>query len=345
MANPANERLADAVRESSPAIAVEVTERFLDAHPDWRQRYGARATTAGVQDAGYHLAFLAGALEGGDPAAFAAYVRWAARVLASRGIAARFLSENIRQVRDALAVRLGAERAAALEPYFAAADQALSGGPDFPPPAELPLTAGVFLQAVLSGQRRAAVQIAREALRGGLPLKDLYLDVLQPVLYEVGTRWESNQLTVAQEHVATAITQYVMAQIYEPPNDTGGEKGTVVLTGVEGELHNVGAVMVGDVLEMSGWRVRFLGTNLPASSVLSTIRETSPTHVGISATMLFNVNAVRDLVAAIRSEFHGGIKILVGGAAFRTVPELWRSVAADAFAPDLRAAQALFDSR
>ena len=344
MPTPALERLADSVREHAPSIAVEITEAFLHAHPDWRTRYGGRAMSAGVQDAGYHLAFLASAVEGGEPEAYAAYARWAGRVLASRGIAVRFLAENLRQVRAALEARLG-DRAEPLAPYFAAAAVAVAEDPVLPPTAELPLTANVFLQAVLSGQRRAAVQVAREALRDGMALRDLYVDVLQPVLYDVGARWEANRLTVAQEHVATAITQYVMAQIYEPPSTTEGARGPVVLTGVEGELHNVGAVMVGDVLEMSGWRVRFLGTNLPSSSIMATIRETAPTHVGISATMLFNISAVRDLIAAIRGEFQDRIQILVGGAAFRAVPDLWRQVSADAFAPDLHGAQALFDNR
>ena len=76
--------LADAVREVTPALAVEVTAAFLDRHPDWRARYGARATTEGVKDAGYHLAFLAGAIESGHVEAFASYARWAAGVLGAR---------------------------------------------------------------------------------------------------------------------------------------------------------------------------------------------------------------------------------------------------------------------
>jgi methanogenic corrinoid protein MtbC1 len=338
------EQLADTIREQSPAVAVSVTDSFLERHPDWRRRYGPRAVTAGVQDAGYHLSFLAAAVEGGEPAAFGAYAGWAARVLATRGIAATFLAENIAQVRDAIAARLTPEHSTALAPYFEAALSALAAEPDFPASASLSVTADVFLQAIVSGQRHAAVRIAREALRNGVTVPELYADVFQPVLYEVGSRWESNKLTVAQEHMATAITQYVMAQIYEPPEEAGEGKGRIVLTGVEGELHNIGAVMVGDLLELSGWRVRFLGTNLPAASILTAIRDTLPTHVGISATMLFNVAAVRQLIGGIRDEFQDRVRILVGGAAFRTAPGLWRQIAADGYASDLRSAQSVFDA-
>jgi methanogenic corrinoid protein MtbC1 len=186
------------------------------------------------------------------------------------------------------------------------------------------------------------VQIAREALAGGLSLPELYMDVFQPAMYEVGRRWEANRLTVAQEHIATAITQYVMAQVYEAPDDRATNRGPIVLTGVEGELHNIGAVMVGDLLESSGWRVRFLGTNLPAAAIIGVVRETMPSHVGVSATMLFNVPAVRQLIEAIRAEFGDRMRIVVGGAAFRTAPDLWRQIEADGFAADLRGAQALF---
>jgi methanogenic corrinoid protein MtbC1 len=342
MSQTSNQDLADVVRELSAAVAVQVTEQFLDRHPDWRARYGARAMTAGVQDAGYHLAFLAGAIEHGDQRSFAAYARWAARVLAARDIGVAFLVENLAQLRDALGPRMTPSDAIRLASYFEAAHAALAHEALDPIATPLNLTAEVFLQAILNGQRHAALRIAREALRSGLTLPQLYVDVFQTALYEVGARWEANRVTVAQEHIATAITQYVMAQIYLAPETPNNGKGSLVLTGVEGELHNIGAVMVGDLLELAGWRVRFLGSNLPASSILSTIRETMPTHVGISATMLFNVAAVRQLIQAIRHEFNDRLRIFVGGAAFRTSPELWRQVAADGFASDLREVDALF---
>jgi MerR family transcriptional regulator, light-induced transcriptional regulator len=335
------EQLADIVRQLSRAIATQVTDAFLERHPDWQVRYGARATTAGVQDAEYHLAFLAGAVEAGAPHAFGTYARWAAGVLAARGIRGQFLAENLEQLEQALAARLGAARAGALGPYFRGALDALSNGPAAPPHARLSLTADVFLQSILTGQRHAAVGIAREALRNGLTIEDLYVDVLQPALYTVGARWEGNQLTVAQEHIATAIVQYVMAQVYEAPDVREPAKGAVVLTGIEGELHNIGAVMVGDLLESCGWQVRFLGSNLPSASILAAIRDAVPSHVAISATMLFNVPVVRQLIEAIRAEFADRVRILVGGAAFRTTPSLWQHVAADAYAPDLRGVRAL----
>ena len=179
------DELADVIREHGPSLAVEVTTAFLDRHPDWRERYGSRAMSAGIQDAGYHVAFLAAAVEADDPSAFADYARWTARVLAARGIESRFLAENLAQVQGALAARLGVDRGNVLARHFQAALEALALEPALSTEPVLDLTAQVFLQAITTGQRHAAVQIAKEALRSGLSLRELYVDVFQPAL----TKW------------------------------------------------------------------------------------------------------------------------------------------------------------
>ena len=102
----------------------------------------------------------------------------------------------------------------------------------------------------------------------GHPVVDLYTEVLQGAMYRIGRLWEENQITVAREHMATAITQFVIAHLYPLIRLAPKPRGRIVLTGAEGEQHQVGANVVADVLEASGWDVRFLGTNTPVSGVL-----------------------------------------------------------------------------
>lgn len=111
------------------------------------------------------------------------------------------------------------------------------------------------------------------------------------------------------------------------------------MTGVPGELHHVGALMVADMLEGRGWRVQFLGSNLPVPSIVAAVRDAKPDLLGISVTMLFNVHHAAALVAAVRA-LNPPPRIVVGGAAFR-VADQWRATGADAYAPDVRTAVAL----
>lgn len=334
--------MAEQMRALSDAVAADVTDQFLHAHPDWIARYGARARLLGIEDAKYHISFLAGALEAGAPAAFAEYVRWTSRVLAARGIAPAFLAENLAQVRDTLSRRLPHEASLALAPYVGQALDSLTAAEpsdDAAPGDTRALTRGMYLQAVLSGERHAALTVITEALRSGASPMDLYVDVLQSTLYDIGRLWEDNKITVAHEHAATAITQFVAAHLYERLDRTSaGGRGAILITGMEGELHSVGALMIADVLEAHGWNVHFLGTNLPHKSILDAIRERTPEWVGISATMLFNVPAVRRLVDDIRAEWGDSMRIVLGGAAFRHAPDLWQELGANGHARDLREA-------
>jgi methanogenic corrinoid protein MtbC1 len=157
-------------------------------------------------------------------------------------------------------------------------------------------------------------------------------------MYEVGRRWESNRITVAQEHMATAITQHVIAHLYPLIPPAQSQKGKMVITGVEGEMHQVGPNIVADVLESSGWDVRFLGTNTPAASVLQAVEDHRADVLGISATMLFNIPNVRRLSAEARAIRGRNLRVILGGSAFRSTPELYKELGAVGVALDVRAA-------
>jgi MerR family transcriptional regulator, light-induced transcriptional regulator len=77
-------------------------------------------------------------------------------------------------------------------------------------------------------------------------------------------------------------------------------RGAMVVTGVAGELHQIGANLVTDAMEGKGWTVRFVGTNMPHSSVLAAVAESSAQMLCISTTIVASLPSVADLVRAVR---------------------------------------------
>jgi len=337
-------RLAAALERLRDTVAHDVTEVFLARHPDWLDRYGERARIRGIEDAAFHIRFLAGSIAAGEPGQFADYARWTARVLQNRGIEPAFVAENIEQVGDALRERLEVEQAAYIAPYLAAGLEALrEPEPDSSPSDRvdaLGLTCSLYTQAILAGERAAALTIIKEAVQEGADPIDLYVDVLQEAQYRVGRQWERNAITVTQEHMATAITQLVIAHLYAHLEPATNRRGRMVLTGTHGELHQVGAMMLADVLEADGWDLRFLGTNMPHEGIVQAVEDHQPDVLGISTTMLFNIPRVQELMAACRDlPGMAGLPIVVGGGAFRGSPALYSEIGANAYAPDLRTAR------
>jgi len=333
--------LADKIRGNKQAIAQQVTDEFFARHPDWLERYGARGRRHGIDDACYHQDFLASAIESGSTAPFAEYVQWSVQMLTARGIAAHFVTENLHQIKDALSCVLESHEQEAvlqmIEAGCVAAETAREAAKDNS--SRSGLTRSLYLQAILQGQRKPAWVIVREALREGQPITALYIDVLQQSMYEVGRLWQANRITVAEEHMATAITQYVMAELYSQMDLPAARKGKLVITGVEGELHQVGANMVADSLELDGWDVKFLGTNMPHAGILKAVEDHAAVMLGVSVTMLFCLPRVRQLVADVRRQpRHQGMPVIVGGGAFRNAPDLAKEIGADGYAPNLQTA-------
>jgi len=187
------------------------------------------------------------------------------------------------------------------------------------------------------------LNIAFETMKTGTAPADIYVDVLQAALYEVGALWENGRISVSVEHTATAITQNVLSQMYSQIKAPPAVIGKAVIAVVPGELHQIGANMVADMLDAHGWDTRFLGGGMPHEGVLQAVADHDADVLGISATMLFSVPQVIRLIRSVRETSRDRRpRIIVGGSAFRSVPNLWREIGADGAAVDLRGAVLVF---
>jgi methanogenic corrinoid protein MtbC1 len=193
-----------------------------------------------------------------------------------------------------------------------------------------------YLNALISANREKAIQLILDSHTNGVSIKDIYLQVLQPVQYEIGVLWQQNKISVAHEHYASSVTQLVMAQLYSfiCLNGNINSKGKIVAVCASGELHEIGIRMVSDFFEMDGWKTHLLGANMPYNDLVQTLLAQKPDMLAISASMSSNVVKTRKVIKAVRSSQAQDIQIIVGGYLFNRVPDLWKQVGADYFAKD-----------
>ena len=188
-----------------------------------------------------------------------------------------------------------------------------------------------YLVAKLEGNREEALRLAVEqGLQRGVSVSALQLRMILPAQREIGRLWEANQISVAQEHLATSISQLVMAHLYAHLARAPENGKRAIVACVPGEQHDLGARMGADFLESAGFAVHFLGANVPRERLLDAIERERPDLLGLSATMLFHFPAVRDTVAAVRDRFPT-LPILVGGGLLESAPELARELDVQAF--------------
>jgi methanogenic corrinoid protein MtbC1 len=335
-----NKRTAELVFNSAPAIATTTVELHYRKAPELHTRYGAIGKEKCLQDARYHISYLAEAILSESPALFKDYIGWAQQMLQARNIPAKDLAINLNCLKEALAQRLPIENFVVAAKFMNAALSQLEES--FEPIESflksshtLKATAEKYLKLLLSGKRQQASQLILKEVENGAKVKDLYLEVFQPVQHEIGRLWQLNKISVAQEHYCTAATQMIMSQLYEHIFNAQRNGYRLVATCISGDLHEVGIRMVADFFEMEGWDTFYLGANTPIESIIRTLREQEANLLIVSATMAYHVRAVADLVTAVRKDPSlNSVKIMVGGYPFNVAPDLWSTIGADAHAFD-----------
>lgn len=335
-----NKQSAKQIEAARDALAGGAVDRLYARRPELVERYGPAGRQKCVDDTRYTIDYLVNAVSTSQPALFTEYVAWAKVVLERRNVRAEDLADNLAALREAARELLPPEAAALAAEYLDAGIAHLPTVAAEPPGGligGLPLEAmaRAYLDALLAGRRNDACRIVIDAVDRGTPLRDVYVMVFQEAQYEIGRLWQMNRITVAQEHYCTAATQLIMSQLYPRLFATPRVGRRMVAACVSGELHEIGARMVADLLELEGWETFYLGASTPAASLVQEVADRRPDVLGISATLTPHVGRVAEIIRLVRAEpTCAGVKILVGGYPFRVAPGLWRDVGADGWAPD-----------
>lgn len=192
-----------------------------------------------------------------------------------------------------------------------------------------------YMQSLLEKNSRNAMYLVQEFQKKGIPLDDIFAEIIAESMRRVGELWHTAQITVDTEHYCTSVTQMAMAQLY-PSLFAQERRDKTLLCACPGtELHEMGARMVADIFENNGWDTIYLGAAVPADYLIASIRENHPNLVALSVTMPQHLLDCRKIVERIRKEFPD-MKIAVGGGAFRSTHEIWKQWPIDIYTEDAR---------
>lgn len=296
-----------------------------------------------------HASFMSTVLRLGLYKMMVRMVLWVYRSYHARGFSYDYfvleLKTWLRAVREHLAAGHAGEVAAVYEWLLAHHQQFIdsSGSVDNFEEAKDPQLLKVrssFLNCLLKGETRVCLELADEFVKSSKDIAEFYLNIIQPAMYEVGRRWERGEVSVAQEHLASAIVARVMSSLYPAyVLATQRQHRKAVVTAAPNEFHEMGAHMISDFLEMDGWDVYYLGSNTPAAELKKMLLEKKPFLLAVSATMPFNLVPVEEIITMVRADkILADLKIMLGGLVFNQDPHLSEQLGADGWAPDARVA-------
>lgn len=168
-----------------------------------------------------------------------------------------------------------------------------------------------LLEALLALDSEAAGQAARPLM--SCSFEQRFDEVFLPVLREIGSRWARGEATVPQEHFASAFVRErlvsAIASIAAP--EAARE---VVCAGAPGEQHELGLLIVAAKLALRGWRITYLGLEVPLDSLGALLAERSPPLLCTSLLRPVTAESCLAFATQLRKVAPPPTLVVIGGA-------------------------------
>lgn len=169
-------------------------------------------------------------------------------------------------------------------------------------------------EAMLSGNYSAAWELLRTEQEDGKNNLYIYGQLLTPAMRLIGDLWEQNAISVADEHLASAVCDRLLSQYsgIQPVSDETGSAGNAMFLCMEDEMHYLGLKMASAYFRDAGWSVRYYGPNLPVEYALLSALSWKPQVICISATMIYGLPKLTEYVKTFEHLIYKPI-VMIGG--------------------------------
>lgn len=200
----------------------------------------------------------------------------------------------------------------------------LLGAPE-PKPASAPGASLAHLSQIVAPLEKFDLEKLNQALvtaRFELSQKDLVMNLILPLMAEVGKMVAQDKLSIAQEHVLSSLLRDHIGQIYHSlsPYEFSSRLGaeTFALTTREGDIHEFGILISAILCALHRKKTHYLGPNMPATELIYACKQFAIQNLvlGISAIPAEKeVISAQKFVAQLDRSLPPSISFWLGGSA------------------------------
>jgi len=190
-----------------------------------------------------------------------------------------------------------------------------------------------FFEALVNGDRPSARSIVQESLDKGSTPAHLLSELFWPTYESIEKLYRSDQLSKLSHHLGTRLLRVLVDQNaarLKPQTVTG--RTIFALCGPR-DSDELGAQMAVDMLESSGFQVRFAGGNIANDEIMSHVNEEKPDILLMFASGANDLPNIRALIDQLREiGACPNVQIAVGGGVFNRADGLAEEIGADLWA-------------
>lgn len=171
-----------------------------------------------------------------------------------------------------------------------------------------------FLQYILNKNRKFAAESLLSLIREGYSIEHVYTSILLPVLEYIRMLWRQNNISVADEHMATDICRYVMFRVIDSIFGERKYPFKALVSCMPGERDVLSGEIFANYIEIKGWSVYFIGQTVSGEEVIHAIQKNKPQVLVLSIASIASLPEAKALISQIR-QFFPRVKVVMEGRA------------------------------
>lgn len=187
-------------------------------------------------------------------------------------------------------------------------------------------------RAVVSCRKDTVEAAVEKALNEGITSGEIIEKGLAEGMSEVGNLFESGKLFLPQLVLATDAMEAGIVMLEDKLSaGEGGKLGVIVSGTVEGDVHDIGKIIVSSMLRISGFEVHDLGRDVPVQDFVDAVKRTNADMLCLSALTTITLSRQKEVIELLREQgLRDNVKVMIGGA---TASREWaEKIGADCYA-------------
>lgn len=182
-----------------------------------------------------------------------------------------------------------------------------------------------------------AMEIAYASLEAGVPCSEMLSDGFGAGIRHLGDLFERGEVFLPELIVAAEIMQDVSDFFESKMTQAVRKPGKIVLSTVEGDVHDIGKGIVAALMKSQGYEIIDLGRDRSAADIVNAAVLEEADFIGTSALLTTTMPEQKKIENILQREgLKGKIRTIVGGA---PITKRWAErIHADIYAEDANAA-------
>ena len=145
-----------------------------------------------------------------------------------------------------------------------------------------------------------------------LPLPKFISLFIAPLIQKVGEMWVSGDIRIVGEHISTDVIRKILSSLIDNSSVTK-DSPLILISTPKSQLHELGALIIAVIASSDGWKVTYLGPDLPAEEIAAASLRLNPEIIALSIVYSNDKHTLDLEMKKLKRLLNGSENIIAGG--------------------------------